>query len=234
MRRTAILATPLLGLYILSAGCRFLPVHDWPGPLVVNEFATNVEWEGKLTDGTVRRGTQTPCGGFRFFEPQPLGHVRTVFVEHLTFRKNGALIGEYEGAKVEALGARGGVAVLDETGLRRVTGGTCSRVFNILDRDVSVHARYADGSTASLTLRPCQLHVWTGLDPMRAGRTRDDAIPARLTITRDAEVIQDLDELAIRKTFKWHLQRAPWPSVYTIGASGIAGWKTPPKQCLNA
>ena len=235
MRLSTLLRTSLLGLCVLSAGCvPFLPVHDWPGPLVANEFATDVDWEGKLTDGTVRRGTQPPCGGFRLFDPQPLGHIRTVFVERLTFWKGRALIGAYEGAKVEALGAQGGVAVLDETGLRRVTGGTCSRVFNMLDRDVRVTAHYADGSTASLTLRPCELHVWTGLDPIRPRRTREhDAVPTRLTITRDGAVIRDLDERAIRKTFKWHLRRAPWPSVYTIGASGISGYKTPPKQCLQ-
>ena len=29
-----------------------LPVHEWPGPLVANRFATDVDVEVRLTDGT--------------------------------------------------------------------------------------------------------------------------------------------------------------------------------------
>ena len=207
MKSSAFRRTPLLALCVLSAGCvpLFLPFDDWPGPVVANQFATNVEWEAKLTDGTVRRGTHRPCSAFGFFGRQRPCHIRTVFVERFTVWKDGALIGEYEGAKVEALGARGGTAVLDEKGLRRLTGSECWRLFNTLDRDVRVSARYADGSTATMTLRPCQLHVLT----------RDDgAIPMRLTIATNGAVIQDLDERAARKTLNWH-------SAYTIGMSGM-------------
>ena len=198
----------------------FLPLDDWPGPTVSNRLATNVEWEAKLTDGTVRRGTHRPCSAFMFFDRRSLGHIRTVFVERLTFWKHGVRIGEYEGAKVEALGAKGGTAVLDETGLRRLSGSTCRRVFNTREQDVRLSARYADGSTETMTLRPCQLHVWT----------RDDgAEPVRLTITSNGAVIQDVEERAARKALSWHL------SAYTIGESGIAGaeWDYTAERCTK-
>ena len=176
--------------------------------MVANHFATNVEWEAKLTDGTVRRGNHRPCSAFMFFRPQPMGYSRTVFVERFTVWKDGALIGEYEGANVEALGADGATAVLDEKGLRRLTGSECWRLFNTLDRDVHLSARYADSSTVTMTLRPCKRHVWT----------RDDgAVPTRMTITRDGAVLQDLDERAVRKTLKRHI------TVYTVGEAGIVG-----------
>ena len=221
MRLSALWLTHLLALCVLSAGCvpLFLPFDDWPGPRVANQFATSVEWEAKLTDGTVRRGTHRPCSAFGFFDPQPPCRIRTVFVERFTVWKDGALIGEYEGAKVEALGARGGTAVLDEKGLRRLTRSECWRLFNTLDRDVHLSARYADGSTVTMTLRHCERHVWT----------RDDgAVPTRMTITRDGAVLQNLDERAVRKTFKWH-------GAYTIGESGIAGaeWNYTAERCVE-
>ena len=229
MNPGALLSTSLLGACVLLNGCSLLPFHDWPGPTVANQLVTDVDWEAKLTDGTVRRGTHRPCAVFGFFDPQPVGHSRRVFVERLTFWKDGAIIGEYEGAEVEALGADGGTAALDEIGLRRITEGSCFRVFNTLDRDVYLNARYADGSTASLTLRPCQTHLWTGLDPIRNRRTEeDDTVPTRLTISDAGGVIQDFDESAIRKTVKRRL--AP---VYAIRGSGFVGANAPPKQCLQ-
>ena len=215
MKSSALWRTHLLGLCVLSGGC----IPDYPGPWVANHFATNVEWEAKLTDGTVRRGTHRPCSQFGFFRAQSWSYSRTVFVERFTVWKDGVLMGEYEGAKVEALGADGGTAVLDEMGLRRLTGSECWRLFNTLDRDVQVSARYADGSTVTMTLRHCERHVWT----------RDDgAVPTRITITSDGAVLQDLDERAVRKTFKWRV-------AYTIGESGIVGaeWDYTAERCVE-
>ena len=231
----------LVGLCPLVGGClpfpSLLPIREWPGPLVANRFATDVDVEVRLTDGTVRRGTYKPCDEHRYFDAHPLTYMeRTVFVERLTVRKDGAVIGDYQGAKVEALGAFGGVAVLDESGLRRLTGHVrCSRVFNTTTTDVRVAAVYGDGSTASLTLRPCEPHLWTGLDPLRDKELQaDDASPTRLTVTRDGEVIHDLDERAIGKTFKRHL-RSRNLMIYAIGESAIVGQGgvTPPRRCLR-
>lgn len=226
-------------LCLLLGGCiPFLNIlaDDWPGPKVVNRFATDVEVEIRLTDGTVRHTSYKPCNGYSFFGSQPSGYVRTVFVERLTFRRDGAVIGDYEGAKVEALGARGGVAVLDPSGLWRLTGviRKCARVVNTLTTDVRVVAVYGDGSSASLTLRPCEPHVWTGLDPLRDRELQaDDASPTHLTVSRGGEVIHELDERAIRKTFK-HLRS--WnTTTYTIGESAIGGKEghAPPRGCLR-
>ncbi len=87
---------------------------------MANHFPEVVESEVRLTDGTVRRQTFVPCREYHFFPPQRYDPWRKVFVERLTFRREGAVIGVYEGARVEALGAYGGVAVLDQSGLRRV------------------------------------------------------------------------------------------------------------------
>ncbi len=228
----------LCGLCLPLGGCLpfMLPVHSWPGPRVVNRFAADVDVEIRLTDGTVRRGSYKPCNAYNFFDPQPLGYERTVFLERLIFRRDDAVIGDYEGAKVEALGARGGRAVLDGSGLRRLTGRTrCSRVFNTLTTDVRLAAVYADGSTASLSLRPCEPYLWTGLDPLRDKELQaDDAGPTRLTVTRGGDLIHELDERAIRKTFKRHL-RLRIPTIYAIGESAIVGREgvTPPRSCLR-
>ena len=228
----------LVGLCPLLGGCVpiMLPVHEWPGPLVANRFATDVDVEVRLTDGTVRRGTYKPCDGHRYFDPQPVNHQRTVFLERLIVRKDGAVVDDHEGAKVEAMGARGGIAVLDESGLRRLTGFRwCSRVFNTSTTDVRLTAVYRDGRTASLTLRPCEPHRWTGLDPLGGDEAQtEDAIPTRLTVTRDGEVIHDLDERALGKTFKRHL-RSRNLMIYAIGESAIVGKNgvTPPRRCLR-
>ena len=87
---------------------------------MANHFREVVESEVRLTDGTTRRQILVPCREYHFFPPQRYDPWRKVFVERLTFRREGAVIGVYEGARVEALGAFGGVAVLDESGLRRV------------------------------------------------------------------------------------------------------------------
>ena len=228
----------LCGLCLPLGGCLpfMLPIHEWPGPLVANRFATDVDVEVRLTDGTVRRGAYKPCNGYRYFDPQPMGYQRTVFLERLIVRRSGTIIGDYEGAKVEALGARGGIAVLDESGLRRLTGRRwCSRVFNTLTTDVRLAAVYADGSTASLTLRPCEPHLWTGLDLVGDRKLQaDDAGPTRLTVTRGGDVIHELDERAIRKTFKRHLRLGNL-MIYAIGESAIVGKQgiTPPRSCLR-
>lgn len=226
----------LSGLCVLPGCVLIFPGDHWPGPHVSHEFATDVEAEVRLTDGTTHRETYGPCINHSFYDILPFGRVRTVFVERLTFWKDGERIGEYEGATVEALGAIGGRALLDESGLRRDTGNRqCSRVFNTLDRDIRVSTRYADGSTASLTLRPCKPHLWLGNDPLRDERARREEIaPTRLTVAHDGRVIHDLDERAIRKTFKRHL-RSGWAMIYAISNSDIAGVEgsTPPKVCLQ-
>lgn len=225
-------------LCLLLAGCPLLPLHQGPepqGPAVANHFPEVVESEVRLTDGTVRRQILVPCREYHFFPPQRYDPWRKVFVERLTFRREGAVIGVYEGARVEALGAYGGVAVLDQSGLRRVSVRRCSCVFNTLRRDVQVHAHYADGSTASLTLRPCQPHLWTGIDPLRDERTPEDAaVPTRFTISRAGKVIHDLDERAFRGKFRLHLQ-AVWAMTYAIGESEIVGAQgvAPPKRCAQ-
>ena len=227
--------TRLLAVCVVLASCvPILPPFKRPGPLVANQFATGVDWEVRLTDGTVRRGSHAPCRGYKLLEAQRADRHRTVFVKRLTFWRDGAAIGEYEGAKVEALGAPGGTAVLDESGLRRQRNGQmCSRVFNALDQNLRVRARYPDGSTASVTLRPCAPLLWTGADPIRGKEGQEDTIPTRLTITHDGAVIHDLDEHAFRKTFKQHLARRAM--VYAVGASAIAGklGVDPPRQCLR-
>ena len=45
---------PLWGLCLMLGGYVpiMLPVHEWPGPLVANRFATDVDVEVRLTDGT--------------------------------------------------------------------------------------------------------------------------------------------------------------------------------------
>ena len=203
---------------------------------MANHFPEVVESEVRLTDGTTRRQMLVPCREDHFFPPQRYDPWRKVFVERLTFRREGAVIGVYEGARVEALGAYGGVAVLDQSGLRRVSARRCSRVFNTLRRDVQVHAHYADGSTASLTLRPCQPHLWTGIDPLRDERTPEDAaVPTRFTISHDGKVIHDLDEPTFRGKFRLHLQ-AVRTMTYAIGESEIAGVQgvASPKRCAHS
>lgn len=235
-------APATLAVCLLLAGCPFFSFRSGPverqGPAVANHFPVDVEAEVRLTDGTVRRQTFVPCREHHFFAPQWYDPWRQVFVERLTFRRNGAVVGEYEGARVEALGAFGGVAVLDESGLRRVTAHRCSRVFNTLEREVCISARYADGRTASLTLRPCQPHLWTGIDLIRGERTpAEDAVPTRLTrltIAHDGDALHSLDERAFRETFGVHLRFAG-PMIYTIGAAAIAGVPgvAPPPRCLQ-
>ena len=225
-----------MALCPLLAGCPLHPIFSKPerqGPAVANHYAEDVESEVRLTDGTVRRRPLVPCREYHFFEPQLYDPWRQVFVERLIFRHGGAVIGEYEGARVEALGAFGGVAVLDESGLRRVVARRCSRVFNTLPRDVRVDTRYADGSTASLTLRPCQPHLWTGIDPLRGERTPEgNNVPTRLTISLDGKAIHDLDEPAFRSKFSPHLQ-AIRTMTYAMGGSEIVGVPgvAPPKPC---
>ena len=203
---------------------------------MANHFREVVESEVRLTDGTMRRQILVPCREYHFFPPQRYDPWRKVFVERLTFRREGAVIGVYEGARVEALGAYGGVAVLDQSGLRRVSVRRCSCVFNTLRRDVQVHARYADGSTASLTLRPCHPHLWTGIDLMRNEPTpaEEHAVPTRLTISRDGKVIHDLDEGTFRGKFRLHLQ-AERTMTYAIGESEIVGVQgvALPKRCAQ-
>ena len=237
LQRQRVRVPTTLALCLLLAGCPFFTFRSGPverqGPAVANHFPEDVESEVRLTDGTVRRQTFVPCREYHFFEPQWYDPWRQIFVERLTFRQGGAVIGEYEGARVEALGAFGGVAVLDESGLRRVSTRRCSRVFNTAYRDVHMQARYADGSTASLILRHCQPHLWTGIDLLRDESTpAEDAVPTRLTISHDGKVIHDLDEPTFRSKFRLHLQ-ATRTMTYAIDRSVIIGVPgvAPPKRC---
>ncbi len=188
----------LLLLCPLLAGLQFAP----PGPTVANGFATDVEVAVTLTDGTVRRSTYVPCESHRIFESmEPLPR-RTVFVERLTVVKDDAVVGDYEGAKVEALGALGGFALFDESGLRRWTGNWfCARVFNTTGDVVRVTGYYRKGGAASVTLPPCEPLLWTSGDLARPkavakcrSRWSKHCRPAnRTVITRGDTVIHDLN-----------------------------------------
>ena len=217
-------------LCLLLAGCPWGNRSVYPGPTVINATATDVGFEVRLTDGTVRSGTYKPCYGYRFFRTQPPGYRRTVFVERLTFRKDGAVLGVYEGANVEALGAT--AAMFDETGLRQWNLRHCSRVFNTSGQVLRVIGHYEDGDTASVTLRPCEPLLWTSDDLARPRQTDDTKPgPVSLVVTRGDAVIHQLNAREIRKTFKLHLRRSR--VVYAIGTSAIKCTQgfAPPAPC---
>lgn len=211
----------LLLLCPLLAGMQPFP----PGPTVVNGFATDVDVAIKLTDGTVRRRSFSPCERHRVFGTTFALDRRTVFVERLTVAQDGAVVGDYEGAKVEARGALGGAALFDESGLRRWTGGSCSRVFNTTGEVMRVTGHYQDGGTASVTLRPREPLLWISGDlarPKAIGKcrtrwSRGPCQPARRTvITLGGTVIHDLDARAMRKAFKRRDR-----TTFAIGESAI-------------
>ena len=194
------------------------------GPAVVNHFLTDVEAEIRLTDGTVRRQTFRPCREYHFFKPQRGPDYREVLVERLTFRKDGAIIGQYEGARVEALGAFGGVAALDDSGLRRLAGEQrCSRLFNATGEELILAARQQGDGRTSTSLRPCEPMLWTSDNPAHPTKTTaGDNRPEQLTIQSRAAVIHDLDDVAFNRTFDAHL-RLRKPMTYAITHSEIAG-----------
>ena len=210
----------LLLLCPLLAGLSLAP----PGPAVANGFATDVEVVVKLTDGTVRRGTYRPCEFRRIFRSSYALDRRTVFVERLTVVKDAAVVGDYEGAKVEALGALGGFALFDESGLWRWEGWSCSRVVNTTGETVRVTGHYGHGRMASVTLPPCEPLLWTSGDlarPKSTGRCRTrwskHCRPAKRTvITRGGVMIHDLPARAFREMFK--RRRG---STLSIGESGV-------------
>ena len=184
-----------------------------PGPVLVNGYAPGVDLEVKLTDGTVRTDTLTPCSPY-WAVPRGVSQMRrTVFVERVTFHKDGALLGVHEGAKVEALGALGGYAVLGESGLRRVARLRCSLVFNKTGEPLQVVGHYKDGGTASVTMTHHEPLVWTSVDlasphdgGCRLRRWWRCKNQTRLAIAQGGTVIHDLDARAIRKTFKRHMR----------------------------
>ena len=215
-----------------------------PGPTLVNAYAPGVEFEVKLTDGTVRSDTFTPCRLYRVV-PRGVSQMRrTVFVERVTFRKDGAVIGVYEGAKVEALGALGGYAVLGESGLRRMPRLRCSLVFNETGKPLQVVGHYKDGGTASVTISPHEPLVWTSVDlasPRDGGcrlrrwwRCKEQT---RLVITEGGTVIHDLDARAIRKKLKPHMFYGVSGRTLAIGRSKIESVRDfnprPPKPCAR-
>ena len=221
------LKTPtLLLLCPLLVGMSPMPV----GPALVNGFATDVDVTVKLTDGTVRRRSYGPCERHWVFGPWSFDQ-RTVFVERLTIERDGAVVGDYEGAKVEARGALGGAALFDESGLRRWTGWGCARVFNTTGESLRVTGHYRDGGTASVTLRPCEPLLWTSGDltrPKAAGKCRTrwskHCRPAKRTvIKRGDRVIHNLSARAFRKTFK-----RGSGSIIAIGESAITSDYRPP------
>ena len=225
----------LAGICLLGAGCVFwFDPLERLGPAVVNHFLTDVEAEVRLTDGTVRRQTFRPCREYHFFKPQRGPDYRGVLVERLTFRRDGALIGQYEGARVEALGAFGGVAALDESGLRRLTGEQrCSRLFNATGEDLILAARLQGDGGTSMTLRPCEPMLWTSENPARpAQTTAGENRPQQLTIQLRGAVIHDLDHIAFNKTFDAHL-RLHKPMTYAITQAEIVGIEdgTVPARC---
>ena len=222
-------APTLLLLCPLLAGLQFAP----PGPTVANGFATDVEVAVTLTDGTVRRSTYVPCESHRIFESMELFPRRTVFVERLTVVKDDAVVGDYEGAKVEALGALGGFALFDESGLRRWAGNWfCARVINATGDVVRVTGYYRKGGSASVTLRPCEPLLWTSGDLARPkavakcrSRWSKHCRPAKRTvITRGDTVIHDLQAYAFRMAF-----RRRHGTTFAIGESAItSAYRYPP------
>ena len=210
---------------MLGAGCVFWfdPLKRL-GPAVVNHFLTDVEAEVRLTDGTVRPQTFRPCREYHFFKPQRGPDYREVLVERLTFHREGVLIGQYEGARVEALGAFGGVAAVDESGLRRLTGEQrCSRLFNATGEEVILAVTQQGVGRTSTTLRPCEPMLWTSENPARPTQTAtSENRPEQLTIQLRGAVIHDLDHIAFNKTFDAHL-RLRKPMTYAITQAAIVG-----------
>lgn len=218
-------ALTVLALCLLVSGFSLFP----PGPALVNAYAPGVDFEVKLTDGTVRTDTFTPCRLYRFVPMWTWGSWRrTVFIERVTFRKDGTVLGVYEGAQVEALGALGGYAVLGESGLRRMERLRCSLVFNVTDEPLQVVGHYKDGGTASVTISQREPLVWTSVDlasPRDGGcrlrRWSRCKEQTRLVITQGGTVIHDLDARAIRKTFKRHMLYGLSYRTLVIGRSKI-------------
>ena len=125
---------------------------------------------------------------------------------------------------MEALGAFGGVAALDESGLRRLTGEQrCSRLFNATGEELILAVRQQGAGRTSATLRPCEPMLWTSENPARPTQTAAGEIrPEQLTIQLRGAVIHDLDHIAFNKTFDAHL-RLRKPMTYAITQSEIAG-----------
>lgn len=226
----------LAGACVLGAGCVFWfdPLKRL-GPAVVNHFLTDVEAEVRLTDGTMRRQTFRPCREYHFFKPQRGPDYREVLVERLTFRRDGAIIGQYEGARMEALGAFGGVAALDESGLRRLTGEQrCSRLFNATGEELILVVRQQGDRRTSTTLRPCEPMLWTSENPAHPTQTAaGENRPERLTIQSRGAVIHDLDQVAFNNTFDAHL-RLRKPMTYAITQAAIVGaeYGAAPARCV--
>ena len=183
-----------------------------PGPLLLNQYGHDIEYEIDRTDGSVGTGTLPPCVTMHFFTTfgsfSP-NWQRPVFVRQLTVRKDGVEIARFDRDDIEGA-SRGRESedryfALDETGLRSLgflddvkwPALGCSLILNTLAEDLQVRVVYRDGSEARQTWCACEPFVWSGRDIGRRNRAREGGL-VRLVVARGDEVLHDFDRREFR------------------------------------
>ncbi len=216
---------------LLLYGCPLsIMGHGFPGPQLQSLYAHDVQIEAKLTDGSSENRTLEPCGTAFFFGYRAMGPgwKRTVFVDKLTVRRDGVLLARFDGEDVEAATPddedANRFAVIDETGLRLETGRRQrDRILNTLAEDVQLRVVHTDGTDQVRTWRACEARVWFGGDIGPGDRRRVDV--ARLLVTRDGEVLQDLDRQALTDAFRRPERPSrdyrPWRDMVLLDESGL-------------
>ncbi len=152
-------------------------------------------------------------------------HKRTVFVEKITVSQDGTVVHELDGHEVEAIGARGGAVVIDASGIRwSGLGGktlNCARIYSAFATDVEVRTVYDDGETAAAIWQPCTPHLWLGsyIGGRRDGGGEARPWATRMTVARGGDVVLDLAQPEIKKTFRDYYRGKRM--VYVVDPSGL-------------
>lgn len=218
----------------LLSGCWPFGIGQFfPGPRLQSQYAHNIGYHARLTDGTSAKGELVPCASTYFFRSQPgppPWWKRTVFLDELIITKDSTVIARYAGEDVEAAGLGDvGTAAVDELGLRTVSrAGTCFRFLNTGREDLQARVIYQDGTESVLTWRACLPSVWSDEEMGRHGRRRNNV--ARLVVARGSEVLHDLSRAAFKAQLKrWHFregpqpwwERRPWLDMVLVDESGF-------------
>ena len=190
-------------------------------------FTTNIEAEIVYSDGAVRSRIFRPCDAYMFF-PLVSGFrppERTVFVDRILLRRRGTVVHSLDGSDLgehlEEAPPRIRSVFVDEAGYRFAPSGTsrCATLLSAFDAPVQVDIVYDDDTEWSTMWQPCTTYLWESAIGRR-GTAHEHGSARSMVISRNGTVVHDLDQRAIRETFRAYLN-LKIPFLYVVDESGF-------------